>query len=316
MFKIHPVVISILLFTLPLTTWADFTIQDANGKVHVLENNKPVFTYNYDRVDPPESLGPDADAYWRSSYLYPVYDTHGVNITDDFPSDHYHHRGIFWSWPECRVGDRTMDVWTLKGVRQVFEKWNVLKIENNRATLSVQNVWRFDDDPTPVVRENVTIVTHAAVEDTRAIDFILQFKNITKEIVTFQGATDKGYGGFKFRLDATQKPFTFNTDDGLQKRDTWHADSPWVDTLWTNSESKKIQGVAIFQHPDNPDYPHDGWMIRHYGIIGPAWPHEGSHKLQPDESLTLKYRLLIHDGDTRSAGIGQAFDTYEKSARN
>lgn len=209
-----------------------------------------------------------------------------------------------------------MDIWTLKGVRQVFEKWKTLKIENNTATLEVQNAWKFDDDPTPVVRENVTIVVHPSEDDIRAIDFTLRFTNVTKEVVTIQGATDKGYGGFKFRLDATQKPFTFNTDDGLQKRDTWLTASPWVDSLWTNTATSKTQGVAVFQHPDNPDYPHDGWMIRHYGIIGPAWPHEGSHTLKPDESLTLKYRLLIHDGSTEDAEISEKYQHYGEWAQN
>ena len=147
------------------------------------------------------------------------------------------------------------------------------------------------------------------------LDFTIQLTNITKEVVTIQGATDKGYGGFKFRLDATHKPFIFNGDDGEQKRDAWLLDTPWVDTLWTPKDSNKTQGVAIFQHPKNHDFPHDGWMLRHYGIVGPAWPHEQAHLLQPDESVTLRYRILIHDGTTESAKIAEKYQVYGEFAQ-
>lgn len=302
------------MWTLLGTTAAsgDFQISDSDHKVVVTEDGRPVLTYNYGRMDPPEGL--DAEKYWRSSYIYPVYDLAGENISEDFPSDHYHHRGIFWSWPECRVGDRKMDTWTLGGVRQVFEKWLYQEADADAAKLVVQNVWQFDDDPEPKVREIVSITVHKSGEGSRVIDFALRFETVTKETVTFKGAVGKGYGGFKFRLNAENKPFDFFTDDGLHENDTFVTTTPWVDAVWTSEESGNRQGVAIFQHSSNPGYPHDGWMLRHYGIVGPAWPLEEDYTLVSGDSFGLEYRVVIHDGDTESAGIAGAFDRYSRDS--
>jgi hypothetical protein len=298
-----------LLITSPVL-YAEFQLSDSDQKISVTENGNPVLTYNYGQMNPPEGL--DEEKYWRSSYVYPIYNVAGENITEDFPSDHYHHRGIFWSWPESKVGDRKMDTWTLGGVRQVFEKWLYQEADADTAKLVVQNVWKFDDDPQPKVREIVSITIHKAKKGSRAIDFVLNFQNISEEMVSFKGAIDKGYGGFKFRLHAKNKPFDFFTDDGAHPKDTFVTSTPWVDTTWTSAASGKREGVAIFQHASNPDYPHDGWMLRHYGIVGPAWPLEEEFQLPRGESFSLEYRVLMHSGDFSARKISKEFSRYIK----
>lgn len=299
----------LLLNSVPLgTASADMAISDTGSAVSVSENGTPVLTYNYGRMNPPEGLDPEK--YWRSSYVFPVYGLSGESISEDFPPDHYHHRGIFWSWPECTVGDRKMDPWTLTGVRQVFGEWKTQVVEADKAVLVVQNVWKFDDDPKPKVLELVTIVVHAREAHSRALDFRLCFQNISSEPVTIRGAADKGYGGFKFRLNAANKSFAFFTDDGPHEKDTFVAPTPWIDARWSVAATKREEGVAIFQHPSNPDYPHDGWMLRHYGIVGPAWPLEETYTLADGEYFNLRYRVVIHDGELDQSTIADLYDQY------
>src|SRR6516225_6770465 len=46
----------------------------------------------------------------RSTYIHPLYGLDGEVLTDDFPRDHYHHRGLFWAWPHVRVGSKEYDL--------------------------------------------------------------------------------------------------------------------------------------------------------------------------------------------------------------
>ena len=46
---------------------------------------------------------PDGEAA-RSNYFHPLYDVDGNVLTEDFPNDHIHHRGIFWAWHQVRHG--------------------------------------------------------------------------------------------------------------------------------------------------------------------------------------------------------------------
>ena len=54
---------------------------------------------------------PDGQAA-RSNYFHPLYDLDGNVLTEDFPKDHIHHRGIFWAWHQVRINGKTVqDQW-------------------------------------------------------------------------------------------------------------------------------------------------------------------------------------------------------------
>ena len=82
-----------------------------------------------------------AEKYRRSTYIHPLFDLRGNVISDDFPKDHLHHRGLSWTWAHVGVGGEVHDLWAGEGVRQVFEKW--LAQENGPvcATIGVKNAW-------------------------------------------------------------------------------------------------------------------------------------------------------------------------------
>ena len=83
------------------------------------ENGSPVFVYNYGMM----LKKGVAEDRTRCCYLHPVYAPNGVILTDDFPEDHPHHRGINWTWPVVTVDGKTYDLWTIKGILARFEKW-------------------------------------------------------------------------------------------------------------------------------------------------------------------------------------------------
>ena len=104
----------------PMVAFGQFKLQDVNSKsIAVTDNGAPVFTFNYGTMLK-EGTAPDRA---RCCYLNPVYAPNGVDVTDDFPKDHPHHRGISWMWPVVIVDNQTYDLWTIKGILDRFEKW-------------------------------------------------------------------------------------------------------------------------------------------------------------------------------------------------
>src|SRR5687767_7565410 len=75
---------------------------NGEGSVQVSEGNRPVLVYNHGVIS---REGVPADRA-RSSYVHPIYGLDGEVLTDDFPKDHYHHRGLFWAWPHVKVGNQ------------------------------------------------------------------------------------------------------------------------------------------------------------------------------------------------------------------
>ena len=302
-----------LALMLALPAAADFTWQDNGRTITLLEDGKPVYVYQHAFVEAPEGVKPH---FRRMAYLHPLYGIDGEVLTEDFPEDHRHHRGVFWAWPECTVGDRRMDVWSLKDARQIHKVFSAQVSETQEAHLLVENDWEWDDRPgEPQIHETIEIVTHPANNGKRALDFTLHFENVSGKTVTFLGAKDKGYGGLCFRPDARRKPMHFTADDGPVAEDQLRYETPWADVSFEReadgnedaAEGVPQSGVAIMQHPDNPGYPHPGWMFRHYALLCTAWPHEQTHVLKPGESFELKYRLLVHRGGAAEAGIEDAF---------
>ncbi|GMW01728.1 MAG: hypothetical protein AMXMBFR84_28650 [Candidatus Hydrogenedentota bacterium] len=299
---------------------ADFSLTDEAGKLTVRDGEEPVLVYNYEPVQAPEGV----DAHFtRSSYLHPVYSPNGSVVTQDFPDDHYHHRGIFWGWPMTRIGDRIIDIWALAGAHPRFDRWLAKQSSAESATVAVENVWLFDDDPWPKVREQVYITVWTADGGTRAIDFLLRFQNITNEIFTIQGQDDedskqkvmKGYGGFNFRPDKSRAPFTFYGKDGVIAEDVLWMDTPWTAITWKEDDSGPVCGVATFQHPSNPDYPHGGWILRHYGFLGVSWPHTKAVVVEPADYIELRYRVLLFQGTVEEARVADRFKAYAEPSK-
>ena len=289
-----------------------FWLDDNGQSLDLFEDGRPVLAYRYTFVEPPE--GVDAK-FRRMSYIHPLYGLDGDVLTQDFPDDHYHHRGLFWTWPRCTAGGRPMDVWLVDGVRQVFDRWVTRETTTDAATIAVENLWVFDDDPQPKVRERVEFVVHRSDNVGRAIDIYLKFTNVCDEAVTIRGATeqDKGYGGLCYRPDKARKPMQFTTARGGIDADQTEYDTPWADCTSAVAPNGPVSGVAIFQHPGNPGYPHPGWLFRHYGFLGASYPHNETLTLNPNDSLELRYRLYVHRGDAAFGKVAERFAQYTEA---
>jgi hypothetical protein len=249
------------------------------------------------------------ERYRRSSYVHPVYDLKGNIITDDFPDDHYHHRGISWVWPKVFVKGKRYDLWhiygqqaELPGIHQKFEKWISKETGPVCAVLKLKNFWQLESKE-KVMDEWVSVRIFRKTNPGRAIDISLTWK--ANEAIEFEGQTKKGYGGLNFRF-APREQTMLTSVEGKEK-DSDLKPLPWADLSAIFNNSGEFSGGAIFQHRDNPDFP-SGWCLRHYGFLGVAWPGIERVRLKPGETITLTARIWIHQGD---AGEGLCAEAYE-----
>lgn len=297
-----------------------FSLQDDGKHITILENDKPVLVYNYAFVEVPEAVAQKTGP--RQGYIHPLYGLDGDILTDDYPDDHFHHRGVYWAWPYSAVGGRRFDLWALVGVHSELEKWIDKRADEKSAVLQVVNRWVLDPTGETVVREEIGMVVLPSNGVGRAIDFTLRFANIADREVTLEGTHDidsgtgkvKGYGGFMYRTDNTRGEQSISIASGVLDADDMRAQSPWADLSSPQGFGLPHSGVAIFQHPKNPGYPHEGWLLRHYGTIGASWPCDSPHRMAPGEAVELQYRLYVHRGDAAEGKVAEAFAEYEKSA--
>ena len=78
-----------------------------------------------------------------------------------------------------------------------------------------------------------------------------------------------------------------------------------------NVPGNVVEGIAILDHPKNPWAP-TPWFTRDYGFISPTPLNfiEKPWQLPAGESVTLRYRVVLHAGDHQDAGLDDIYRTW------
>jgi hypothetical protein len=222
--------------------------------------------------------------------VHPLYAPDGTVLTDDFPKDHPHHRGICWSWPIVRFEARTYDVWAVEGMHQRFVRWKSLAVSNGRAVLAVENGWYVGDRK--AMKETVEITAEPAAGNRRKIEFALTFEAVD-EPVEISGREVKGYGGFGIRF-APRTGTVIRTESGIESKDSDMVRHPWAEL--EASFNGHRAGARVEDDPANPGSP-VGWCLRHYGYLAANFPGIEPITLRPGKPLNLTYRVIVFSAD-------------------
>jgi len=271
------------------------------GALGIYQDGRPVLVYNHGIQGRPGV----PDRYNRSSYVHPLYGLDGEVLTDDFPKDHYHHRGVFWAWPHVRVEGKDCSPWAVSGMYTRFEKWTCRKAETERAVLAMENGWYLGEEK--VVHEEVRIVVHPAEGNCRPVDFELAW-TATRKPVVLQGAEGKSYGGMTIRF-APRKETAITVPRGRTEKDLAVTRLPWADLTAKFEGAPGKSGIALFIDRGHPDYP-PTWLTRHYGVLCVGWPGIKPDTLEPGKPVRCAYRLWIHRGDADVAALRREYESY------
>ncbi|WP_339905386.1 DUF6807 family protein [uncultured Cyclobacterium sp.] len=264
------------------------TFEEKEDGVLLLSDGKPRFFYQKEMI----SLNGE---YPRANYLHPVFDTKGEIVTEDFPDDHLHHRGIFWTWHQLWVDDlRIADPWISDGV-----EWDVKKIKteihpNNSATIAVKVIWKANKiSNKKIIEENTTITYQPTGNQVYKITFDITLKPLVSGVRIGGSEDAKGYGGFSPRLKLSET-VGFYDENGTVTPDNL----PVSAGDWINITKKEPNdpGVVIMGEPDQlPSY--QGWILRKRNSMqNMAFPGKEPILLSKKEPLHFRNQLLIHQG--------------------
>lgn len=271
------------------------------GTVTIHDGEMNVLTYRFgnqlkEGVDPEQT---------RSCYIHPLFSLEGELLTDDFPADHLHHHGLFWTWPVIRTRGQETQTWHPANLRQYFQRWLKREVHESGATLSVENAWKLDGQEV-VAREVVTLDVSPTDALGRTIDLELSLEAIGGPL-ELRGTSDqnKGYGGLTLRGAPVFKGMPIRTDRGEYSGEPNNVTLRWADL------STEKAGVAIFVSLDHPGFP-TTWVLRtsYAGLLNVSWPGLKSALLPPGKPITLRYRLYIHRGNITAAHIQQVYQQY------
>lgn len=257
-------------------------------------------------------------------YLFPVIGPTGKPFTRAYPMqevegedrDHPHQRS-FW-FTHGKVNG--IDFWA-EGPNSGRIVPRRGRSESQQGGSAVVVVEMNDDWLAPrgqVVCRDARTLRFYGVDSPRIIDFDITIK-ASEGPVTF-GDTKEGMFGLRVAssMDVKRKEGGKITNaEGITDADAWGKASPWVD--YTGPVDGKTVGIAILNHPDSFRYP-TTWHVRDYGLFAAnpfgyhdfGRPESGDYTIPQGQSITFRYRVILHEGDTETARIAAAFEAYAR----
>lgn len=297
-------------------------LDEARQAVDINEGTHPVLRYHHGAVPPPPEIVEMFEKnrkpplfYARGDYIHPVYGPDGEAMTDDYSTDHPHHRGICWAWPVVRWKGEARDLWAVRvlpeepgGVWARPVRLDRIEAGPVLAAIDAVNVWKWGDRDA-IVREEVAIRAFRQRKRERFLDIEVRMTALTDE-VSIGGRPHAAYGGFNLR--------TFPEFDG--RHIDMHIEPAcarprraWFHLTGRFPGGKGPAGLLMLEHVTNPDYPNfpnpqttdrvEGQYPR-WRSVQPAWPGDREAALERGKPLRLKYRLWIHPGTSDEPTVG------------
>ncbi|KAA2218344.1 DUF6807 family protein [Maribacter flavus] len=290
----------------------DLHISDKNAVF--LEGKDSVLVYQKE----PKSLN---GSYERANYIHPLFSLDGVSITEDFPEDHLHHRGIFWAWHQLYINRKRIgDGWEVKD----FE-WNVINtsetaVRNGAITLKNEVLWEsevyLDQDGAkiPFVSETNWITVYPRKGNYRVVDIKIQLYPLFDSISIGGSEDEKGYGGFSARVRLSEDVMFKDSEGKITPENTPVPGKNWINILSRVGKDKTPYGLTIIPSKDNLPHPNP-WILRSQNSMQNAvYPFPGANPvpLSRESPLVLKYRLVVHDGFIQTTTLFDLQKEYYK----
>ena len=210
-------------------------------------------------------------------------------MLDDFPQDHPHHRGLFWSWPVVETGGRQYDLWM-----NMTAKHRPGTMKTADAQLQAENYWQVEGRD--IVRENLRVSLFHARPNERELELQLTWEALGAP-VTLRGSREEGksYGGLSARF-AAREDTILRADDLVLAKDEDLNPRRWAELEGVYGGKRAV--LRITPDPKNAGVPYQ-WCLRKYGFVGASFPGRTAgadgFTLEPRKPLTLKFRIRLSD---------------------
>ncbi len=258
-------------------------------------------------------------------YLWPIIGPTGKPMTRAFPmrdvagedQDHPHHRSLWFTHGKVNGIDFWMEG---KEAGRIVHRDFTEMTAGPQARLVAKDDWQSPDGQTVCTDERrLTFQTAAGA---RIIDFDITLTASHGPLVL--GDTKEGSFGVRVpspidvERAGKKTGAEIVTSEGLRNEAAWGKPASWVD--YHGQLDGDMLGIAILNHPESFRFP-TCWHVRTYGLFaanpfglhdfhGEDPKYDGTHHLAEGESITLRYRVIFHQGNHEEAKIADAFQAY------
>lgn len=227
-------------------------------------------------------------------FLFPIIGPSGRSLTrmghPHDPETHNHHNSIWISHNDVNG----ISFWSDSGKGSIRHK-RIVKFEDadENAFMVAENEW-VNNDGKVLLLETRRITVLPLVNNEWLLTIDMEFKAFNRTVTL--GKTPFGMIGVRMAKtigvnDGGGK--IRNSEGAVNEKEILWKKAKWVDYSGAVTNDK-IEGITLFDHPDNPNYP-TYFHIRNDGWMGASITFDCPREIRPDEPLKLRYGLYIHN---------------------
>lgn len=242
-------------------------------------------------------------------FFYPVNGPISGGSTTSMRNGTYpHHSSLFFGCDRVNGGNYWQEGLNRGQIVSVGAR--IIEAKGERVVIEDECIWKRPDAPAPIIdRRKITISSPS--KNLYFIDF-----DVEMEMLIDVTILKTNHSLFSARVDpdltVTQGGTMINSEGKTGEKGTFGVGSAWIDCY--GQRKTGVEGIAIMQHPSNRWYP-SPWFTRDYGFMSPTpmyWPEDDkATNLKKGETIKLRYRVVVHGGNTTEAGIANLFEQYK-----
>lgn len=244
-------------------------------------------------------------------FFFPVNGPSGASVTSMRNGQYPHHSSLFFGCDKVNEGNYWQE--GLERGQILSLKARIAEASDEKIIIEDECIWTRPDAEAPI-KDLRKITISAPEDDIFQIDFEISLQMLMDVIIE-----KTNHSLFSVRMDPDLSVINggvmVNAEGEKGENTTFGQSSPWIDYYGTRGNGA-IEGIAILQHPDNKWFPAP-WFTRDYGFFSPTpmyWPENDEFiRLNKGETINLKYRVLVHSGDTEDAGIARTYVQWTKA---
>jgi hypothetical protein len=258
----------------------------------------------------------DARTLWQFHYgtnatkpfFHPLAPVGGPVLTVDRPSDHRWHHGLWFSWKFIN-GVNYWEEDAATGRSAGTTEWGRPRIETRpdfSARIGLELVYRVEDAKPVLSEKRVIEVSAPGADGSYTIDWMMTFASLGGEVLLDRtplpgepgGKSWGGYAGLSLRFPKEMGSLSLTTSEGAAAFTEGVFRGKGAAFDYSGRFEDGEGGIAMLNDPGNPVVPAPWYATDNGGLkfFNAALLEYRPYTLKPGQTLTLRYRVIVHSG--------------------
>ena len=248
----------------------------------------------------------------RKPYFHPVHTLAGNKVTCYRPHDHVWHKGIqmtmahlsgqnFWGG-HSYVRDEGYVQLPNNGCMH-HDRWDTIRCDDQTASCQERLTWITEAGESWIAeKRQIDVSVPDAIDAVWYLDITLDLTNIREEPLVFGSPTTEGrpmagYGGLFWRGPRSFRDGQILASDDRDGSEMMGQPGAWLAYAGRHDGTGDSSTMIFLDHPTNLRYPNK-WFVREtpFACASFAFMFDEEYVLAPQETLSLRYRIVIADG--------------------